>query len=157
VLTQERLKELLHYDAGTGAFSWRKSRKGQNPTPGNVNVRGYLVITIDYKHYLAQRLAFLYTTGNWPTYGADHEDGNPANNRWLNLRDVPQRTNRENQRRPRRDNTTGLLGVERSGGRFAARIVARGQRHYLGTFDTAEAAHNVYVAAKRLLHPGCTL
>lgn len=158
MITADEARQLLRYDPETGAFAWVKRRKGQRETPGTVNPRGYLVVTLNAKHYLVQRLAFLLHTGKWPEHVAEHEDGDKLNNRWRNLRDVPQVHNVENQRRARSDNTLGVLGIERSkGGRFAARIRVKGRRIGLGTFDTKELAHAAYVAAKRELHKGCTI
>lgn len=39
----------------------------------------------------------------------------------------------------------------------SGKIFADGRTRVLGTFETPEAAHTAYVAAKRQLHEGCTL
>jgi HNH endonuclease len=36
--------------------------------------------------YIAGRLAWLYMLGRWPDHEAKHADGDPANDRWGNLR-----------------------------------------------------------------------
>jgi len=41
--------------------------------------------------------------------------------------------------------------------RFSAEIRIDGRRHYLGRFDTKDAAHAAYISAKRRLHPGRTI
>jgi len=99
-------------------------------------------------------------TGAWPQFEIDHKDTNRTNNRWGNLRDVPHAVNVQNRRKAQRNSRTGVLGVfSQTPGRFYSRIEADSHRvrKYLGTFDSAEAAHAAYVAAKRELHPGGTL
>lgn len=49
------------------------------------------------------------------------------------------------------------MGVKRSLEKFVARIYVDGKETNLGTFDTAKAAHDAYVDAKKALHAGCTL
>jgi hypothetical protein len=166
-LTAARLRDLLHYDPETGAFTWRFSRKGRpgkaGAVAGTVDKRfGYRYIGLDGQRHGTQRLAWLYMTGEWPSAEVDHIDGDRTNDQWNNLRDVPLRMNRENIRKARSDNTsTGFLGVRinRKNGdaRYQARITVKGKEMHLGRFDTPEEAHEAYLAAKRALHAGCTI
>lgn len=147
-LTQERLKQVVSYDPATGLFS-RDAKAGES---------GYVRLSIDGSDYLAHRLAWLYMTGSWPKGQIDHKNGTRSDNRWDNLRDVTTRVNSQNQRKPMNTNVnTGLLGSYRNGDRFMSKIKVNGRIVYLGTFDTPEQAHEIYVAAKRQLHEGCTL
>lgn len=68
-------------------------------------------------------------------------------------------TPRENQRVARCDNQSGVLGAHyrKDTGKFASSVTTAGKAHLLGSFDTAEQAHDAYVTAKRRLHEGCTL
>jgi len=45
-----------------------------------------------------------------------------------------------------------MKGVQIAGRRFSARITVNGKKLSLGRFDTAEAAHEAYVAAAKKLH-----
>lgn len=59
MLTQERLKEILHYYDEFGIFVWKnKIRKGIQigDTAGSKHGVGYWSIGINGKHYLAHRL-----------------------------------------------------------------------------------------------------
>ena len=75
-LTQERLKELLHYDPGTGVFTWKKppsfrvSIGCEAGTISHINDRDhfYRVISIDRIFYRAHRLTMLYMLGYIPRY-----------------------------------------------------------------------------------------
>ena len=160
-LTQARLKKLLKYDPTTGVFCWRVARGGAvkaGQVAGYVSVSGYRAIGVDSRQYLEHRLAWLYVTGAFPVQDTDHIDGNKTNNRISNLRDVSRSVNCQNQRRAKSQNKSGYLGVRVEGKRWSAVIQASGnaQRH-LGTFDSPEQAHEIYVAAKRALHAGCTI
>src|ERR1700726_3642325 len=59
---------------------------------------------------LPNQLAWFYMTGRWGRATIDHRDGNPANNRWKNLRVATPSQNNANRRRPR-NNTSGFKGV----------------------------------------------
>jgi hypothetical protein len=165
MLTQERLKELLHYDPDTGVFTRVKtagSRAQVGTVVGSIGAHGYLSVCIDRVDYLLHRLAFLYVTGELPKY-VDHVNGCRSDNRWSNLRGcASQAVNMQNQRRAVKRNTTGYLGVSdiskmNATNPFAARIVYHGKFKHLGCFPTAEAAHAAYLKAKRELHEGNTL
>lgn len=127
---------------------------------GNTNHAGYVRIGLGgakSNSYMAHRLAWLYMTGEWPVADIDHINGKRSDNRWVNLRSVSRSVNLQNQRVARSNNNTGLLGVTRTRGGFGAQIAAYGEQRWIGTFQTPEAAHAAYIAAKRVLHEGNTL
>lgn len=158
MLTQSRLHELLSYDSETGIMRWRvnkgAAKSGQiagNPT------RGYLQLMVDSHPTLVHRFIWLYVHGKWPDGNIDHIDGNRSNNRLCNLRDVTQAMNIQNEIKPRSNNKSGFLGVKRNRGLWKAEISVNGKTKFLGRFKTPEEAHQVYIEAKRRLHPGCTI
>ena len=159
-LTQARLMELLRYEPATGAFIWMvpRGRVASGRLAGDSS-GGRVSIKIDGRLYRAHRLAFLYINGEWPRHEVDHLNGDPADNRWLNLRDVPHIVNTQNTRRARSGSGTGVMGVhlEKRTGRYVARIVVEGNGIHLGTFDSPDAAHAEFIKAKRALHVGNTL
>lgn len=159
-LNSTRLRELLYYDASTGVFTRRvtTSPKAQvGAVAGGLDGKKHWVIRVDSRRYQAHRLAWLYVHGEWPTGDIDHINGDGADNRIGNLRDVTRTTNMQNQRRARVGNTTKLLGVTKKRNKWQAYITTNGKPQYLGLFDTAEAAHAAYLQAKRQQHAGCTI
>lgn len=162
VLTAEKLRQLLNYDAETGVFTWRvraSIRAKPGAPAGTVDNRGYIRIGVAGGIYRAHRLAILYVTGEWPAEEVDHLDGDKANNRYANLRDVSRALNQQNMRLPYRSGKSGYLGVSlhRPTGKWRARVSIGRRAQSLGLYDTPDAAHAAYVAAKRQLHPGCSL
>lgn len=159
-ITRAEALELLAYDSDTGTFRWRADR-GRGVKAGDVagtdHNRGYRRIHIKDRPYLAHRLAFLLMTGAMPAGDVDHINGVRDDNRWSNLRDVSNGVNAQNQRKARSDSETGLLGVSPYRGQFRAQIRVNGKVRNLGLFDSPEVAHKVYLAHKRILHPGNTL
>jgi hypothetical protein len=154
MLTAARVHELLTYDPATGIFRWRVSRRGGTKAgdiAGTVNGEGRRMIGVDGERHRAHRLAWLYMTGDWPSGIVDHEDLDPDNNRWKNLRQADQSQNQANAGL-RADNTTGAKGVVAMNGKFMARIRHHGQRIYLGTFDTVKEAAAAYAEAAFALH-----
>lgn len=161
-LTAERLREVLHYDPETGVFRWAKSRP--HCKIGNVagcvcSDRGYVVVRIDGRLWLAHRLAFLYMTGEWPSHEVDHINGARFDNAWANLRDVVSRVNKENMRQAYSNNQVGMLGVSffKPAQLWRACIQVDKKPHHLGYRKTAEEAAQLYLDAKRKLHEGCTI
>lgn len=160
MLTAERLRELLDFDATTGLFSWRNWKAGVRrgrPAGCLCKRRNCVIIGIDRKIYLAHRLAWLWVHGQWPCEHIDHINGNSADNRLANLRDVPRAINMQNRRKPARHNKSGLLGVYEHDGRWRAEVRLNGKSINIGSFGSKEEAHAAYLTAKRQLHPGCTI
>lgn len=156
-MNAETLRKKLKYEPGTGMFTWIDAPSNvvkAGSIAGGLMNRGYIFIKIDEVAYLAHRLAWLYMTGKWPDNDVDHKDGNGANNRFNNLRDVTRAINLQNLRGPRKDNKSGFLGVSREGHRWKAQIQVDKKKKYLGQFSTPELAHAAYIKAKREIHPG---
>ena len=161
-----RVRELLHYDPTTGIFT-RKIRTAQRHKVGDRadflvtsgNSEGYHRVSFDSERYLAHRVVWLYVHGKWPELDIDHINGDKGDNRLENLREVDRRTNLENQRLPKGENTSsGFLGVTvRNKCRYIAKIQTDGKTIYLGVFDSGQEAHAAYLVAKRKLHEGCTI
>jgi HNH endonuclease len=160
MLTQARLKELLHYDPETGVFTWIKRTSKRiyvGKIAGSLHPIGYWFIGVDNHRCYAHRLAWFWTHGEWPKGDIDHIDGNRVNNQLANLRDVTVSVNAQNQKRAQSDNKTGFLGVSPYRGKFIATIKVNGKRITCGIFDKPDIAHLAYVEAKRRLHEGCTI
>lgn len=159
-LTSERLRELLHYDPETGIFTWRvraSSSAQIGAVAGSPEKDGRVRITVDGKHYLAYRLAWLWVLGGWPEHQIDHEDGDPSNNRWANLREATHAQNQQNIRRAKKNSTHGFLGVTKSRDKWRCGIRLNGKYHGRCGFPTPEAAHAAYLELKRELHEFCTI
>lgn len=155
MLTQDELKSFLMYDAKTGLFHWREAKTGQGrgmprkagDLAGGLNNRsGYIVIYIGGKAYYAHRLAWLYVYGSWPKNYVDHINENRADNRIMNLRDVPSGTNLLNRSkegigvRKRKDRST-----------WTAYIGVNDRKVILGNFQTENEALAARLAAKKVI------
>lgn len=118
----------------------------------------YMTVFILGFQHRVHRLAWLYVHGEFPKAFIDHMDGDRLNNAISNLRDVSKTVNGQNMRKATKRSMTGYLGVSVAPrGKFVASISVQGKYRYLGFFDTAELAHESYLAAKRELHEGCTI
>lgn len=162
LVTQARLKELYHYNEGTGEFTRLFSRCNANKAGILVSKKteaGYFRLWIDGRLYMRHRLAWLYVYGEFPAGQIDHINGIRDDNRIANLRDATPAINAQNTRGPRRDSSTGLRGVvwSKRERKYLAHIYVNKRSRYLGRFETAESAYAAYLTAKRELHPGCTI
>lgn len=158
MLTAERLRELLVYDPATGVFRWLAG--GAKHSAGDVagcvkpdGKRFYRYIGIDYRVYVAHRLAWLYMTGAWPAGEIDHRDTDGTNNRWGNLRSATRSQNAAN-RGAQSNSFSGLKGAFRDRrGRWRSSIQYGGRRLHIGSFATPEEAHAAYLEkAKQLFN-----
>lgn len=157
-ITAAMVREFLNYCPDTGVFTWRIHRCGRakaGATAGSVKAGGYRQIKVCGKRLMEHRLAFLLMTGEWPMHDVDHINGNPADNRWLNLRDLPTAMNMQNQRRAFRTKNGRLLGAywHKRVGKWQAAIMTDGKLQHLGYFSDEASAHHAYVEAKRKVHP----
>lgn len=154
-LDQQTLKALLSYCPDTGEFRRLRPTQGRQKV-GTLHLSGYVYIRVLGRRYLAHRLAFLFMTGAMPAM-VDHINGERADNRWANLRAATPTLNSENRNRPQgRNSLIGTYWYKRKG-KWAASVKVAGKSMHLGYFDTAEAAHAVYIAKKRELHQGCAI
>jgi hypothetical protein len=156
ILSQARLKELLHYAPETGVFTWRVTRNQfviAGREAGGIDSSGYRQIKIESRMHLAHRLAFFYQTGEWPEGEVDHINRSPLDNSFANLRVVTRNLNQQN-RLALRTNKSGYKGVHwcKTNERWIAQIKHNGQRTKLGSFLSAEAAYAAYCSAAKKIH-----
>jgi hypothetical protein len=169
IVTQNLVRELLHYDQETGIFIWRYRDRKYFPSDRAYNAWNarypgkeagskryeYVLIGIFGRLFSAHRLAFLYVTGSLPDTDIDHKDRNRSNNAFENLRAVSRAVNTQNSFIPLKNNKLQIRGVRQiRGKKFVARIIVDRECHHLGTFTTAEEANAAYLAAKQVYHPG---
>lgn len=159
-LTQERLKELLHYDSDTGSFTWIVNR-GNAVTVGDIaNYRsggGYVQIRIDKKLYYGHRLAWLYVYGYFPEHGVDHIDKIRHHNWISNLREASTQCNARNTGNFKH-NSSGVKGVTWYDWvhKWCARIKVKGKTKNLGIHeDFTEAVCHRLAAEQCLNWEGC--
>lgn len=155
MLTAERVRELLAYDADTGEFSWRVNRSNvkAGSKAGNANKAiGYVQIGIDGRLHFAHRLAFLHHTGECPRF-VDHINHDRADNRWDNLRAATRVGNNVNRAMPDA-NTSGTQGVHfcKDTRRWRAVMSVNNRPKHLGRFDTRMEAAAAYATAMLATH-----
>jgi hypothetical protein len=145
-LTQDRLKELLHYDPETGHFTWRATSRNvaAGSRAGTIDSRGYRQISVDGKLRLAHRIAFLYMLGTFPPGDVDHVNQMKDDNRWPNLRSATRRENAGNKGL-QKNNTSGHRGVswDKRVGKWVAYGSCDGRVVHLGYFTSLEEAAEV--------------
>lgn len=153
-LTAERLRELVSYDADTGIMRWIARGKGRRvgDAVGARNSKGALVTKINQTILYVHRLAWLYMTGEWPAVLVDHINGDPADNRWCNLRAADYIQNGHNRKR-HRNNTSGFKNVawDKKNSRWEVILWKDGKNHRIGRFlDKADAIAASREAMRRL-------
>lgn len=153
MITQERLRELLEYDAKRGKFLVKR-RIGKllagSYIKGCDNGKGYLACRLEGRRYYLHRLAWFYVYGWWPRE-IDHINAVKSDNRIENLRECSHFENAQNI--PRKHGSRQGANFEARTGKWYARIKVKGRCVHLGTFTTKELAESAYVEAKRILHP----
>lgn len=159
-LTQEVVRELLHYDPETGIFTWRERDRKWFTTDRSCKTwnsrfagkktgcvqemgRGYLCVRISVldRLWLAHRLAWLWMEGDPIPEHIDHENHDATDNRWSNIRSSNPMHNSRNASK-RVDNTTGTCGLtwNKNDSIWIARVTHNGFRHYLGRFTNKTEA-----------------
>lgn len=154
MITQERLKEVLHYDKDSGVFTWiNKPKKAHRIKIGDIagclKEDGYIRLAIDGSRYYAHRLAWLYEYGYIP-YQIDHINQVRSDNRIVNLRESNDSLNMKNKTQYD-NNTSGVTGVywRKDRNRWIAKIRVDGEQIFLGMFtkysDAVDARKNAEV------------
>lgn len=143
MITQEELKKLLHYDPETGIFTWLKTaarRLKIGQIAGSIRKdkdgKSYTLISVNNKRYLAHRLSWLYTHGEFPDEEIDHISGDGIDNRLCNLRSVSRSENCKNMRRNSK-NKSGITGViwRKDASKWAVQISSGRKKINLGLFN----------------------
>lgn len=156
-LTVARLREVLHYDPDTGAFTWKlKTALGiqVGSEAGTLNNRGYRIVRLNGKGYSAHRLAWLYVNGVWPENQIDHINRTRNDNRIANLREASCAENLQNTV-ARSTNTSGHKGIHwlKQRQRWVAHITHQYSQIYLGLFADINDAVAARKKAEEQLHP----
>jgi len=160
-ITADYVRSILDYDPATGIFRWKHrtdiracdNARMIGKIAGSLDKKGYRRIIINRRNYAAHRLAWLYTTGEWPIDEVDHKNLNKDDNRFKEIREATSSDNGCN-RQTRADSGTQLRGIyldKRYGG-YVVKIQRHGKRIYLGTVSTAKEAIAVYATAAEKLH-----
>lgn len=141
------IREAFNYDPETGIVTWARwnevvngpCRREAGDEAGTLGVSGYRVVGLGKRYYKAHNVAWFLHHGVWPERELDHRDGVEDNNRMRNLR-LAGDLNRVS-RKVYENSVSGVRGVvQRPSGRWSARLRIAGKLHWLGTYDTAEAA-----------------
>lgn len=149
MITQSELKDILHYDQGTGVFTWIKN----SIVAGTVEKKGYIAIKINRKSYKAHRLAWLYIYGNFPKEQIDHLNGIKNDNCINNLREATASENMLN-RKQFKNSSAEFKGISfhKKQQKWTAKIQINKQRIWLGSFYSASEAAIAYKNAAIKLH-----
>ena len=145
----KRALELLWYDSSTGYFRYKKrgrysKKRGMAPEANDVagyEAHGYIMfgVSVDgkQKRISLHVLAFYAMTGRLPKEGhqTDHINGDKADNRFSNLREVCVSGNNRNVGK-RRNSTSPWKYVSKHGKGLQARVRDGERMKYLGTFPT---------------------
>ena len=149
VLTQARLKQLLHYNPDTGVFS-SNHRRYRGEAVGS-NHQGYLRITVDCRHYRAHRLAYLYMEGVFPSKLVDHKNNKRDDNRWENLRCCTHTQNLLNTPKKKGGGYKNVFWDKKTG-RWMVRLQMNRRIEYFGYYKDQELAGLVAEEARNKYH-----
>lgn len=180
VVPLDYLKECFDYDPDTGLLLWKSrpldhfdthrgfnifNKKNAGTKAGNLDTNGYIRVRLfiegSRRQLAAHRVCYQlgYNEALDPTILVDHKNCVRTDNYKDNLRKATDTQNSHNKRKHYSNSKVPYLGVShnRNGKRFISEIQAHGKKYFLGTFDTPEEAHQVYLEAKVRLHPTQTL
>jgi hypothetical protein len=148
MITQKRLKEVLHYDPETGIFTWIKpsaNRLSVGDVAGGVitfphNNKSYHHIRVDKVLYKSHRLAWVYVHGDIDdSLQIDHINNDGTDNRLVNLRLVTGAENVKNKRKYK-NNKSGHTGVYSRYGKWVAQISCGRKKMQIGIYESIDEA-----------------
>jgi hypothetical protein len=157
------LREVLEYDSARGVLVWRQrdekhfdSRRACNvwnarfagTVAGRPKPTGYAEVSIFDRKHSAHRVIYAMVHGRWPLGEIDHINGNRADNRIENLRDVSRKDNAKNL--PiQANNSSGVVGVawRKKLNKWHAYITVNRKQILVGFFDSLSDAKAARQAA----------
>lgn len=153
MLDYDRLIEVFECDYDGWLYNRHsRGRAKSGERAGYLDVHDYWRVVIDYKKYYVHHLVWFYVHGEWPSSEIDHADGNTLNNAPANLRLCTRTQNNFNSQRPTGE--SGLKGayLDKRSLRWYSKIQLGGLVTHLGMFNTAQEAHEAFMAAVELHH-----
>jgi hypothetical protein len=147
------LREFLSYDPATGSVKWTKKAGRKvvvGAEAGAARKDGRRIVGFMRRRFLLSRVSWALHYGKWPDNEVDHRDGDPSNNRLLNLRAA---TSSQQKRNRVAFSSSGIKGVYWIGPRnkYRAQIKVGEGTRYLGYFSDKEEARKVRIAAEKEL------
>ncbi len=164
IVDAKLLPELMEYCPASGMLTWKvrketlfKSRRDCNawntnfagtPALNYINNHGYKMGRLLGVNVKAHRAIWAIETGDWPKLQIDHIDGDRANNRWDNLREVSAAENMKNRAicGHNKSGYTGVFWCKRKQMWMAYIIIGKRQTS-LGHFSNIEDAAAARAAA----------
>lgn len=154
LLDAKYVRHRLSYDPETGIFRWNtypKAKRMVGQIAGTIRSSGQVVILLNNQAYLAHRIAWVYVTGENPKDQIDHINRNPSDNRFCNLRECSGSENARNKGMYS-NNTSGVKGVTKFRGRWAAKVGIDGKKVFLGYYESLQAASIAVKLGRASLH-----
>ena len=161
----QKIRAVLDYCPETGKLTWRvrdpsKFKYPKMATSWNMRYSGKEAFTsttpLGYRQghvfgvpLLAHRLAIAIHTGSFPDLEVDHINGDPSDNRIVNLRSCGKARNQRN-RKANKNNTSGFSGVNwrESHGKWRAAFRHNGKEKHVGYFIDPSEAYDALVVAR---------
>ena len=149
MLTQNELKQLLHYDQDTGVFTWKISKgSAYCGKTYKAKKRHYIVHRINNTKYKAHNLAWLYVYGSMPNGVIDHINGDILDNRICNLRDITNYENSLNIKNKKNSYSRFKGAAKRNDGVYQVQIRTKNRQIYIGRYKSEfEAAYRYDLAS----------
>lgn len=155
------INDRISYDEETGIalFKFRQgfgqwNSKYAGKVAGKPIQDGYIGLGIKGIKYKFHRVAYFIVTGIDPlNLEIDHINGNPSDNRFINLRVATPSENSSNQKM-RKQNTSGIKGVSwcANASKWRAQIQYKKEYFHLGVFSDIEDAENAVENYRKFLH-----
>ena len=149
------LRESFSYDPETGYLTRLKTNSKRPLTgkrAGSLHSSGYREVNLNHKKYKEHRIIYslYYGVELLPDEEIDHINGNPSDNRIINLRKVNRQGNCQNRCLPK-NNTSGVRGVhyDERQKKWRVRITHNNKRILIGDYTNLEEARIAREQAER--------
>lgn len=150
----EHLWEAFNVDFEKGLLFWKKqvgARAKIGALVGTKDPSGYFRAHLNSQRFLIHRAIWAMKHGEWPQGIVDHINGDPSDNRIINLRLANKSQNNANSSKAQKNNKLGVKGVsfDKKSKKYRADIRKNYKRIHLGWYQTIEEASAAYIAASQ--------